>query len=91
MTQTYDYPAAKEAHTRLTAAIESFKDSVKENKGAIDDLIQDNNAPGVQATMLATQEKLDAQAKVMDAALEIADGILANNKALHLANGGSED
>ena len=89
--QTYDYPASKDANAKLGAAIEAFQDNVKENKAAIDELIQENTAPGVQSTMAASQDKLDAQVKVMAAALEIADGILANSKAYHEANGGDVD
>lgn len=87
---TYDYHALKDAHGKLTAAVENFEAIAKNLSQAGHELIEGNNAEGVKSTMTSFDEKQTAVVKAMQALLEQTGAALKNARELHLANGGEE-
>lgn len=87
---TYDYHALKDAHGKLTAAIEAFEANAKQLADAGTELVEGNNAEGVKSTMTSFQDKQDGVVKTMRELLEQVTAALANARALHVANGGEE-
>lgn len=87
---TYDYHGLKDAHGKLTAAIEAFEANAKQLSDAGNELVEGNNADGVKSTMTGFQEKQEAVVKSMRALLDQTTAALANARELHIANGGEE-
>jgi len=89
-TITYDYPALKDAHGKLTAAVEAFESNAKQLSDAGYELVEGNNAEGVKSTMTSFDEKQTAVVKAMRGLLEQTASALKNARELHIANGGVE-
>lgn len=87
---TYDYHGLKAEHANLTGAVETFEANTKTLIQTGDELVAENNAEGVKATMTAFQDKQGAVLKIMQGLVDNVGAALANARELHLANGGEE-
>lgn len=87
-TATYDYPALKSAHARLSAEVEGLEAIGKAYGDSGTELIAGNNAPGVKETMDASMEQINGLTKIAREALEKTTEALNIARELHVAQGG---
>lgn len=88
MAITYDYEGQLKATKDLEGAIEAYLANGQALITTGDDLVANNNAEGIKATMDAYQEKQTAVKEIMNSLLEQANNALATTRELHIANGG---